>query len=69
MEIDILEIIHSLPKIAFTSLQGGWPLFILAAGLGWLAFISEKPKGQAKTAAGWVLVLLGFILFVWTLKG
>lgn len=68
MEIDIFEIIHSLPKIAFTSVKGGWPLFILAAGLGSLAFLSEKPKGRGKTIAGWVLVLLGLILFGWNLQ-
>lgn len=68
MEFDISEIIHSLPKIAFISLKGGWPLFITAAGLGWLALLSEKPKGQGKTLTGWALVLVGLILFAWTLK-
>jgi hypothetical protein len=49
-----------------TTIQVGWPLLILASGLGWVAYFEGKDR--IKTAGGWALALVGLILFVWNLK-
>jgi hypothetical protein len=60
------EIFRGLLAIASTSIEVGWPLMITALGLAGVAFFGEKDK--MKTAAGWVIAFVGFVLLVWNLK-
>ncbi len=62
----MVEIFGYLLGITSTSIEAGWPLLILAFGLGWAAYFERKDG--IKTAGGWALALVGFILFVWNLK-
>ena len=67
MEIKIMtEIIGYLWGITTTSINVGWPLLILAFGLGLAA--SSNKKWALHVLAGWVLVGVGVILFIWNLR-
>ena len=60
------EIIGYMWGIFTTSLRVGWPLLILAFGLGLAAYLGNK--GTLKALAGWALVGVGVILFFWNLR-
>jgi hypothetical protein len=62
----MVEIFGYLSGITSTSIKVGWPLLILASGLGGVAYFEGKDR--VKTAGGWALALVGLILFVWNLK-
>ncbi|MBI5968007.1 MAG: hypothetical protein HY882_09160 [Deltaproteobacteria bacterium] len=60
------EIFKSLLEIASTSIKVGWPLLILAFGLAGVAYFGGKDR--IRTMAGWALVIVGLIFFVWNLR-
>ncbi len=41
------EIFRGLLAIDSTSIEVGWPLFILAVGLGWIAYFGGKDRIRA----------------------
>ena len=60
------EIFEYFLGFTSTSIKVGWPLLILAFGLGGVAYFEGKDR--IKTVGGWALALVGLILFVWNLK-
>jgi len=60
-------VFESLWAIIVCSLNIGWPLFILALGLGGAAYFSDRNK--VKAAGGWALAILGLLLFLLNLRG
>jgi len=59
----ILEILW---QIVLSSLHIGWPLLILALGLGGVAYFADKDK--TKAAGGWAMAIVGILLFVQNLR-
>ncbi len=57
---------EALGDIATCGLKVGWPLLLSALGLAGAAYYGGKDK--AKTAGGWALALVGFLLFFFTLR-
>ena len=59
-------IFEALGDIATCGLKVGWPLLLSALGLAGVAYYGGKDK--AKTAGGWALALVGFLLFFFALR-
>jgi hypothetical protein len=58
--------LQALGDIAVAGLQAGWPLLLSALGLAGVACYGRK--NMRKTAAGWAVAVLGFFLFILTLR-
>jgi hypothetical protein len=58
--------IQALGDIVIAGLKVGWPLLLSALGLAGVAYYGGK--GKLKTAGSWALALLGFLLFIFTLR-
>ncbi len=65
--IDLTDLWIALWDIGISGLGMGWPLLILALGLGGVAYFGERDK--IKTAGGWIVALAGLLLFIWNLRG
>jgi len=63
---DLTYLLTALRDIAASGLQIGWPLFIMAFGLGGVAYFEEK--NRSRTITGWLIALGGLFLFLLNLK-